>query len=341
MKTTKQKATAQKSAKKGEKPAAETATKPETTPQEAPTTDTPTGEAHGPADSKKETPTMKQDTKPETANAAAAADNAPKANADQGKAPEPAAVIPAQEAKPARRYTAEEARTPQAAEAIRRTIIRAAAAAEAAPTAAQLEAYEIELRAAAERAHGKAPRWTESHSVARLCYQLGLTAEEAAKAKTKAKARAAMVEAAKSHITPTLAWQAITEIAADAAAAKAIYQALADEVDGLRSELALYSTYLAETRKGGEAAGVLQTKTEEAKARAAHRRAIDRRAKQRQAAEAIYYRHLSAHLEEGEAAAEAKAAALEEAAAYLRDNLALTDEEAKAVWEEAAKAYRD
>lgn len=306
---------------------AEKATKPTA---EKPTT--------APADQPKETDTMKPDTTPETATdkpteIGPAADTTDKATQD------PAAVIPAQEAKPARKYTAAEARTPQAAEAIRRTIIRAAAAAEAAPTIEALEAYEVELRSVSESTHGKPAKWTESHSLARLCLQLGIPAAEAAKAKTKAKARAAMVEAAKSHITPALAWQAIEEISADAEAAKAIYQALADQVDGLRSELALYSAYLTEMRRGGEEAGILPTKSEEAKERAALRRTIDRRSKQRQAAEAIYYRHVSARLEAGEAAKAAKAAAMVEAAAYLRDDLALTAEEANAVWEEAAKAY--
>lgn len=334
MKTTK-KATAPKRATAAEKATqkpttTETAT-PETvttptTPQEAP-------KPTAPAQPTKEGPTMKPDT----------TDNAPKATTETDKptqeANAAAELTTKPETRPTRKYTAEEVNTPQAAEALHRVIIRAAAAAEEAPTPEQLEEYETELRAEAAALHGKAPRWTESHSLARLCYQLGLDAKEAAKAKTKTDNKKALAAAAKSHITPKLAWEAVEALAADKAAQKAIYQLLVDISEGMATTTALYKLYVEETRKGGEAAGVLPTKSEAAKERAKLRRAIDRRAKQRKDAEALYYMHYAALLEEGKPAEEAKKAALGEAAAYLRDDLKITAEEAAAVWKEAAEAY--
>lgn len=337
MKTTK-KATAptkrENAAPKATQEKKPTAEKPTTatTEKATPTTTTAPQEAPTAPATKKEEDTMK-DTTPTTPEKATQKPTEEKPDTAT------AAVTAAAPTAPARRYTADEVNTPQAAEALHRVIIRAAANAEEAPTPEQLETYETKLRAEAAAIHGKAPRWTESHALARLCYQLGLSAEAAAKAKTKTDNKKALVEAAKGSITPELAWGAVEKLAADKAAQKAIYQMLADTVEGMATTTTLYKAYLEETRKGGEAAGVLPTKSEVAKERAALRRAIDRRAKQRQAAEAIYYRHFSARLEAGEEAKAAKAAAMVEAAAYLRDDLALTADEAKAVWEEAAKAY--
>ena len=161
----------------------------------------------------------------------------------------------------ARMYTAAEAATPAAVEAVGRAIVTAAVA----PAAKQdADEWAAAVKAAAIAAGKKAaPKWLGTWGLVGLAAGAGVPAEEAAKlgrGQLRSAIRAAALERAKSN--PSALWGALWGLAAgdgDArkAAAKALYAAFCDaaDVEVLKGQVA------AGLRKGltegGRKAGVL------------------------------------------------------------------------------------